>query len=41
MARLRELVARDEQLVEEEARNGFHLFASLEVLFTKVNNALN
>ncbi|WP_163508972.1 hypothetical protein [Fodinicola acaciae] len=38
VARLRELVERDEQLVEEEARNGFHLFASLEVLFDKVNN---
>lgn len=38
VARLRELVERDEQLVEEEARNGFHLFASLDVLFDKVNN---
>lgn len=37
MARLRELVARDEVLVEEEAKNGFHLFASLDLLFTKVN----
>ncbi|MGP4030331.1 class I SAM-dependent DNA methyltransferase [Actinomadura sp. 3N407] len=37
MARLRELVARDEQLVDEEARNGFHLFQSLDVLFNKVN----
>jgi hypothetical protein len=37
MARLRELVARDEELIEEEARNGFHLFASLDVLFNKVN----
>jgi hypothetical protein len=36
--RLRELVARDEQLVEEEARTGFHLFTSLDVLFDKVNN---
>jgi hypothetical protein len=38
MARLRELVARDEQLVDEEARNGFHLFQSLDVLFDKVNS---
>ncbi|OIV37878.1 hypothetical protein BIV57_08425, partial [Mangrovactinospora gilvigrisea] len=37
MARLRELVARDEQLTEERAKNGFHLFASLDVLFNKVN----
>ncbi|MFZ4248193.1 hypothetical protein ACOZDF_23305 [Streptomyces griseoincarnatus] len=37
VARLRELVERDEQLVEEEARKGFHLFASLDVLFNKVN----
>ncbi|GHC27706.1 hypothetical protein GCM10010348_62260 [Streptomyces anthocyanicus] len=37
VARLRELVERDEQLVEEEARNGHHLFASLDVLFNKVN----
>ncbi|MGI5180539.1 class I SAM-dependent DNA methyltransferase [Dactylosporangium sp. CA-152071] len=37
MARLRELVARDEELIEEEARNGFHLYASLDVLFNKVN----
>ncbi|MFI6705468.1 class I SAM-dependent DNA methyltransferase [Nonomuraea sp. NPDC050478] len=37
MARLRELVERDEELVEEEAKNGFHLFASLDVLFNKVN----
>ncbi|MFD0857272.1 hypothetical protein ACFQ07_34025, partial [Actinomadura adrarensis] len=37
MARLRELVERDEELVEEEARNGFHLFHSLDVLFNKVN----
>lgn len=37
MARLRELVARDEVLVEEEAKNGFHLYASLDLLFTKVN----
>lgn len=36
--RLRELVARDEQLVEEAAKNGFHLFESLAVLFDKVNN---
>ncbi|APU21908.1 hypothetical protein UA75_19595 [Actinoalloteichus sp. GBA129-24] len=38
VARLRELVERDEQLVEEEASNGFHLFESLHVLFDKVNN---
>ncbi|QIQ02116.1 hypothetical protein [Streptomyces liangshanensis] len=36
MARLRELVERDEELVEE-AKNGFHLFQSLDVLFNKVN----
>ncbi|MFB7463150.1 hypothetical protein ACFCZ1_06515 [Streptomyces sp. NPDC056224] len=38
MARLRELVERDELLTEEAARNGFHLHASLDVLFKKVNN---
>lgn len=38
VSRLRELVARDEQLVEEEAKSGFHLFESLAVLFDKVNN---
>ncbi|MGF1236310.1 hypothetical protein ACQSME_03475 [Streptomyces sp. 2-6] len=38
VARLRELVERDEQLIEEEARKGFHLFASLDVLFNKVNH---
>lgn len=38
VARLRELVARDEQLVEEEAKTGVHLYASLAVLFDKVNN---
>jgi hypothetical protein len=37
MARLRELVARDEVLIEEEAKNGFHLCSSLDLLFTKVN----
>ncbi|MFI9274017.1 hypothetical protein ACIGXM_25410 [Kitasatospora sp. NPDC052896] len=37
MARLRELVARDEQLVEPTARVGFHLHESLAVLFAKVN----
>ncbi|MBB4981466.1 hypothetical protein [Streptomyces nymphaeiformis] len=37
MARLRELVERDEELVEEEAREGFHLHESLDVLFNKVN----
>ncbi|CAM5716537.1 hypothetical protein SMICM304S_09951 [Streptomyces microflavus] len=39
MARLRELVERDELLTEETARNGFHLHASLDVLFKKVNNS--
>ncbi|WP_406723467.1 hypothetical protein WJ438_00510 [Streptomyces sp. GD-15H] len=38
VARLRELVERDEQLVEEEARKSFHLFSSLDVLFNKVNH---
>ncbi|MGW0895444.1 hypothetical protein ACWD0G_00350 [Streptomyces goshikiensis] len=37
MSRLRELVERDEELIEEEARNGFHLYESLNVLFNKVN----
>ncbi|WP_263165069.1 hypothetical protein [Streptomyces sp. SCSIO ZS0520] len=37
VSRLRELVARDRKLVEEESRNGFHLYASLDVLFNKVN----
>jgi hypothetical protein len=37
VGRLRGLVERDEQLVEEEARTGFHLFASLDLLFGKVN----
>lgn len=37
MARLRELVERDEELIEEEAKNGFHLYESLDVLFAKVN----
>lgn len=37
MARLRELVEREEELVDEEAKNGFHLFQSLDVLFNKVN----
>lgn len=37
VARLRELVARDEELVEEEARNSFHLYLSLDLLFNKVN----
>ncbi|WP_439381543.1 class I SAM-dependent DNA methyltransferase [Amycolatopsis lexingtonensis] len=38
VARLRELVARDEQLIEEEARQGFHLFESLDVLCRKIND---
>lgn len=37
VSRLRELAARDEELVEEEARNGFHLFLSLDLLCNKVN----
>ncbi|WP_433194581.1 hypothetical protein ACQP1G_38415 [Nocardia sp. CA-107356] len=37
MSRLRELVARSEELVEEEAKNSFHLYKSLDILFTKVN----
>ncbi|WP_326550098.1 class I SAM-dependent DNA methyltransferase [Micromonospora sp. NBC_01813] len=37
VARLRELVARDEELMEEEARNSFHLYHSLDLLFNKVN----
>ncbi|MFE9697450.1 hypothetical protein [Streptomyces sp. NPDC006270] len=37
VARLRELVARERKLVDEESRNGFHLYASLDVLFNKVN----
>ncbi len=37
IARLRELVARERKLVEEESRSGFHLYASLDVLFNKVN----
>ncbi|MEU9126117.1 hypothetical protein AB0C96_40985 [Streptomyces sp. NPDC048506] len=38
VARLRDLVERDEQLVELDACTGFHLYASLDVLFNKVNN---
>ncbi|GAA0410939.1 hypothetical protein [Streptomyces luteireticuli] len=37
VARLRELVARERKLVDEESRNGFHLYASLDALFNKVN----
>ncbi|NLU75506.1 hypothetical protein HCC61_23045 [Streptomyces sp. HNM0575] len=37
VARLRELVARERKLVDEDSRNGFHLYASLDVLFNKVN----
>ncbi|MCG6495698.1 hypothetical protein [Kitasatospora sp. A2-31] len=37
VARLRELVSRDRKLVDEESKNGFHLYASLDVLFNKVN----
>jgi hypothetical protein len=37
ITRLRELVSRERKLVEEESRNGFHLYASLDVLFNKVN----
>ena len=38
VARLRELVERDEELVERRQRNGFHLFESLDLLFDKVNS---
>lgn len=38
VARLREIVERDAQLADETARNGFHLHASLDVLFNKVNH---
>ncbi|MCX5274299.1 hypothetical protein [Streptomyces virginiae] len=38
VARLREIVERDAQLTDETARNGFHLNASLDVLFNKVNH---
>ncbi|MEV7321457.1 hypothetical protein [Streptomyces sp. NPDC093970] len=38
VARLREIVERDAQLTDETARNGFHLHASLDVLFNKVNH---
>jgi hypothetical protein len=37
IARLRELVARDERLIGEHARAGFHLYESLDLLFRKVN----
>ncbi|MFE7634064.1 hypothetical protein ACFU7Z_08585 [Kitasatospora sp. NPDC057518] len=37
VARLRELVSRERKLVDEESKNGFHLHASLDVLFNKVN----
>jgi hypothetical protein len=37
VARLRDLVERDVQLTDESARNGFHLHASLDVLFNNVN----
>ncbi|QQM43687.1 hypothetical protein [Streptomyces liliifuscus] len=37
VARLRELAARERKLVDEDSRNGFHLYASLDVLFNKVN----
>ncbi|MFE7113832.1 hypothetical protein ACFU99_00175 [Streptomyces sp. NPDC057654] len=37
VARLRELVARERKLIDEESRGGFHLYASLDVLFNKVN----
>ncbi|MFB7947835.1 hypothetical protein ACFC6L_23305 [Kitasatospora phosalacinea] len=38
MARLRELVSRDEQLADPTAQDGFHLHESLDVLFNKVNH---
>ncbi|MFI9234956.1 hypothetical protein [Streptomyces sp. NPDC053079] len=37
IARLRELVARERKLVDEDSRVGFHLYASLDALFNKVN----
>ncbi|MFC9704457.1 hypothetical protein ACFTWD_27590 [Streptomyces sp. NPDC056943] len=37
IARLRELAARERKLVDEDSRDGFHLYASLDVLFNKVN----
>ncbi|TVL91036.1 hypothetical protein [Streptomyces sp. SAJ15] len=37
VARLRELVTRERKLVDEDSRGGFHLHASLDVLFNKVN----
>ncbi|MCK9895052.1 hypothetical protein [Frankia sp. AgB32] len=37
MTRLRELVAREQMLVEPETAAGFHLFLSLDLLFRKVN----
>jgi hypothetical protein len=37
IARLRELVAREEKLVSAHSRAGFHLYESLDLLFTKVN----
>ncbi|MCX4775153.1 hypothetical protein, partial [Streptomyces sp. NBC_01285] len=37
VARLRELVARERKLVDEDSRGSFHLYASLDVLFSKVN----
>ncbi|GLW74951.1 hypothetical protein Kpho02_72480 [Kitasatospora phosalacinea] len=37
VARLRELVSRERKLVDEESRTSFHLYASLDVLFNKVN----
>ncbi|KIZ14605.1 hypothetical protein [Streptomyces natalensis] len=37
IARLRELVARERKLVDEDSRGGFHLYTSLDVLFNKIN----
>ncbi|MGW4299113.1 hypothetical protein ACWEHT_04985 [Streptomyces sp. NPDC004646] len=37
VARLREIVEREAQLTDETARKGFHLHASLDALFNKVN----
>ncbi|MGX9920686.1 hypothetical protein ACWIG4_12600 [Streptomyces sp. NPDC002248] len=37
MARLRELVSRERKLVDEESRGGLHLYASLDILFRKIN----
>ncbi|WP_030542889.1 hypothetical protein [Streptomyces albus] len=38
VARLRELVSHEAQLTDETARNRFHLYESLDLLFDKVNH---